>query len=297
MRKKLMLASFAPVVSFAIVAHAAPAQFRGSDTLFGAVTDAINQLGLENELAYLGGGSGLGETAVSQGAQGIAPMSRAPTAQAIAAAAARGITLTPNVVGLDGVSLFVKASESVKQADIPTLRNVFAGADGTGSSEACAAPARIKDWSAFPGSGKRGPLTAFRRNDDSGTTDAFKNLVGIKAFCSDVVIKASTADIAAETSTNPGAIGYAGASATREGQNRALAIAATAAGPYVVPGEDTVRDFTYPLARRLYLVVASGAHAPSAAEQTLLDNLLDRSFFDPILTANDFVTCAESGCP
>src|SRR5262245_50885254 len=125
MKKKILLASFAPVVSFAIVAHAAPEQFRGSDTLFGAVTGAINQLGLEHELAYLGGGTGLGETAISQGNQGIAPMSRAPMAQAIAAAAARGIKITPNVVGLDGVSLFVKASETVKQADIPTLRNVF----------------------------------------------------------------------------------------------------------------------------------------------------------------------------
>ena len=50
----------------------APAQLRGSDTLFGAITDAVNQSGLQSEIQYLGGGSGLGEAGLRAGTQGIA---------------------------------------------------------------------------------------------------------------------------------------------------------------------------------------------------------------------------------
>lgn len=43
-------------------------KFKGSDTLFGAITDSINQLGIQAELQYVGGGSGQGAPTVNHGA-------------------------------------------------------------------------------------------------------------------------------------------------------------------------------------------------------------------------------------
>ena len=73
-------------------AFADTASFKGSDTLFGVTTDAINLSGLATEIQYVGGGSGLGEAGLLEGTQGIAPMSRAPSAAALATAATKGIT-------------------------------------------------------------------------------------------------------------------------------------------------------------------------------------------------------------
>ncbi len=272
----------------AITAQAAtgPAQLRGSDTLFGAVTDAVNQSGLSTEIQYLGGGSGLGEAGLRAGTQGIAPMSRALSSAAIEDLQNQGVTPVQNVIGLDGVAVFVKATDaSVTHIDIPTLKAIFT--------------CTITDWSGVPGSGKTGPIAVYRRNDDSGTTDTFKSLVGITAFGACATPLATTADIAATTSTDPNAIAYAGLSAERP-ENKALAVAKSAGSPFVAPGIATIRNFSYPLARRLYVNSVADGRTPSASEQALLDLILDRSFMDPILIANEFVTCpavADGGCP
>jgi phosphate transport system substrate-binding protein len=295
--KKIAMIPFFLVTSVAALAHADSETLKGSDTLFAPLTDAIHQLGLDAELHYAGGGSGQGEAALLAGAQGLAPMSKPISAQALQTAASDQLTITENVVGLDGVAVFVKSSEPALQISLSVLRSIFGGEDGSGSAAACAAATRVLDWSAVPGSGKTGAIQAFRRNDDSGTTDTFKHLVGLKGFCADVAVLSTTSEIAQETSTNPAAIGYAGLSGERAGSNRALAVGKDEAGPFVAPSVGTIRDFSYPLSRRLYIYVVGGTRVPSAAEKTLLDAVLHRSFFDPILVANDFVACAPTGCP
>ncbi|MET0343105.1 MAG: substrate-binding domain-containing protein [Polyangiales bacterium] len=263
----------------------APAQLRGSDTLFGVVTQAIGVLGLDTELTYTGGGSGLGETGLRSGTQGIAPMSRALSAAGLQDLQGQGVTPVQHVIGLDGVAVFVKRSEALAQIDLSTLRAIFA--------------CEITDWSAVPGAGKRGAIAVYRRNDASGTTDTFKTLVGVSTFGACATVLESTADLATVTSTNASAIGYSGLSGERA-DNKAIAVGAAAAGPFVAPSATTIRNFSYPLSRRLYVNAVSGARVPSEAEQLLLGELTNRSFLDPILTANEFVTClpaAQGGCP
>lgn len=284
--KKLSVVAFLGSSLAASSVYAQPAQFRGSDTLFGVITDAINQAGLQTQLQYTGGGTGLGESGLRAGTQGIAPMSRALSSAAVDDLQNQGVTPVQNVIGLDGVSLFVKRTNTtLTQLDIPTIRSIYT--------------CTITDWSAVPGSGKTGTIAVFRRNDDSGTTDVFRTLVGITTFGSCVTALATTVDIANTTATNPNAIGYAGL-AGEVPDNKPLAIARTASDPAIAPSTATIRDFSYPLARRLYVNSVADGRVPSADEQALLDVVLDRSFLDPILIANEFVTCladADGGCP
>jgi phosphate transport system substrate-binding protein len=267
-------------------ANAQPAQLRGSDTLREVVVQAISDAGLGSVLTYVGGGSGTGETGLVNGTQGIAPMSRALNTAAINNLLNQGVTPVQHVIGLDGVSLFVESTNTgFTGLDIATIKSIFT----------CA----ITDWANVPNSGKTGPIAAYRRDDASGTTDTFKTLVGVTTFGACVTVVATTEDIATHTSTEDNAIGYAGLSGKVDG-NKEVAVAATATSTAVAPTVETIRDFSYPLARRLYVNSVADGRFPSDDEQALLDAMSDRGFLDPILTRFGFVTCladADGGCP
>ncbi|MBC7977307.1 MAG: substrate-binding domain-containing protein [Myxococcales bacterium] len=285
---KFSIAGLLVGLTFAVPhAHAQVAQLRGSDTLFDVVGDSINQSGLQTELQYLGGGSGLGETGLRTGTQGIAPMSRALNNAAIIDLQNQGVTPVQHVIGLDGVSLFVRSTNTtLTRIDIPTLRSIYT--------------CQITNWSNVPNSGgKTGVINAFRRNDASGTTDTFKTLVGITTFGACVTVVNTTQDISTATATDANAIGYAGLSGEVAG-NKPLAVSRTLTSTAVAPTAATIRAFSYPLARRLFLNTVADGRFPSDAEQALLDVMLDRSFLDPILTAREFITCppvSAGGCP
>ncbi len=290
MKNLTVVGLVAGLTAAATAAHAQTAELRGSDTLFGVVTDAINTAGLDPVLRYVGGGSGGGETAMVNGAQGIAPMSRALSANAISALQGQGVTPVQSVIGLDAVSMWVKADSGAMSIDIPTIRAIYS--------------CQITDWSQVPNSGKVGTISVFARNGLSGTTDTFKTLIGGLpattngnanwAACVHEV--AQTTEVADATSTDLNAIGFSGLSAGRPGANRALAVAANATSTAILPTEDNIRAFSYPLSRRLFVNSVSGGRTPSADEQSLLDVMLDRSFLDPILVRNEFVTCPAT-CP
>lgn len=247
---------------------------RGSDTLAGVMTDAIIQSGLQNDLSYQGGGSSLGEKAIIAKEQGLAAMSRAFKSEALAEASANGITPVDHVIGLDGVAVFVNASNAQAGLTISDLKNIFT----------CA----VTTWEQLPGSTRTGAIRVLRRNDASGTTDTFKSLVGISSFGPCVTVMTETDEIAVATSEDADALAFAGLSARRDG-NTMLAIGKTQ-GTEVQPTVANIRSGKYPLARALHVYEASGALTPSAAEKRLLERVLDRSFMDQILQDHDFIT-------
>lgn len=266
------------LLSMALVAPAALAQthsLRGSDTLAGVMTDAIVAAGLDGRVAYLGGGSTLGESSLVGREQGISPMSRLFKQAALDAASATGISPVAHVIGLDGVGVFINAGNGTAKLSLGQLKAIFT----------CA----LTQWQDIPGSGLAGPIRVVRRNDSSGTTDTFKSLVGISQFGACAMPLAETADIAEVTASDATAIGYAGMTARRDG-NRAAAVASSDAALGVLPTVATIRSKAYPLARELYVYEATGSHRPNELEATLLGYLLDRSFMDPILQDNDFYT-------
>lgn len=270
--KKLSLVLIAMFSSFAF---AQKSVFAGSDTLGGAITDAIVQAGMESQISYIGGGSGNGEKGLISGDQGIAPMSREISPAALQQLSAKSVTVTPLVLALDGLSIFVKGSNPIPQLDLPTIVKIYT--------------CEITKWEQIPGSNVAGALKVYARNAASGTTDAFKHFTGLKSFGACVTTVNETADISDVTSRDPLALGYSGLSGTTA-NNRSVAIAARAGSPAVLPTTATVRDFSYPMARRLYVYVVSGAANPKAVEQNFLSYISDRSFMDPIMQAHDFIT-------
>lgn len=264
----------AAVISFAVSAQAKH-QFAGSDTLAGLMTDAIIQAGMDQAIAYSGGGSGLGEKGLATGDQGIAPMSRELKADVAAQLAAQGVNVKAHVIALDGLSLFVKKDNNLPSLDIATIVRIFT--------------CEYTQWEQIKGSNQKGQINAFRRNDNSGTTDAFKTMTGLKNFGACVRALNETADIAEITSRDIKAIGYSGLSGTTA-ENRSVSVSKDAATAAVAPSTKTIRNFSYPLARKLYVYEVTGARTANESEKQLLDSVLDRSFMDPIVQSHEFIT-------
>ncbi len=264
------------LLAMAFNANAQPKQvFAGSDTLAGAITDAIIQAGLDQSLSYAGGGSGNGEKNLVSGDQGIAPMSRELKPEALQALQAQGNNVVAHVLALDGISMFVQKGNATPSLDVQTVTKIYT--------------CEFTRWEQIPGSGIKGDIHAFRRNDASGTTDAFKHFTGIKTFGACVVAVNETADISDKTSRDVLAIGYAGLSG-KVNDNHALALAAKAGNAAILPTTATIRNFSYPFARKLYVYEITGKRKANDAEQTLLSSITDRSFMDPIMQAHEFIT-------
>src|SRR5262245_8086254 len=94
-------------------ANAAVYSFQGSDTLAAVMSDAIIASGMNGEIGYTGGGSGKGEAAMVAGEQGIAPMSREVTADAIEKGRAAGVSFVARVIALDGLGIFVNRANAL----------------------------------------------------------------------------------------------------------------------------------------------------------------------------------------
>lgn len=248
--------------------------FSGSDTLGGVMTDAIIAAGMDSQIQYIGGGSGLAEKGLVTGDQNIGPMSREIKPEVVNELKARGLDVVPHVIALDGIALFVKSSSPVSALDLPTVTRIFT--------------CEITQWEQIPGSNLRGQIRVVRRNDASGTTDAFKHFTGLKNFGACVTILNETADIAEATARDGLTIGYAGLSG-KIADNKTLAISRAAGSPAILPNTTTVRDFSYPMARNLYVYEIVGREL-SQPEADLMSYVTDRSFLDPIVQSHEFIT-------
>src|SRR5664280_2148896 len=124
MKKTYLIASFLVVGAGAISASAL--DLKGSDTLFTISTDVITAKQFPNPpnpvpwapvagLNYIGGGSGTGETAMLNGTQQIAPMSRFLNSVCTGTAASP-TTSEGLVIALDGVSLIMNGTTGASSA-------------------------------------------------------------------------------------------------------------------------------------------------------------------------------------
>jgi phosphate transport system substrate-binding protein len=74
-------------------------------------------------------------------------------------------------------------------------------------------------------------------------------------FFPDTLLMPSSEGISTEVRQNPNALGYDGLGYVTPDQ-KVIAVARDADGPYVLPGIDTVNDGTYPISRPLYMYTA-----------------------------------------
>ncbi len=218
---------------------------KGSDTMVNlalAWAEAYMAGHPEVSISVSGGGSGTGLTAVLNGTADIADASREAKAEELEAAQANGISLTEFVAAYDAIAVVVHPSNPVSGLTLQQLSDIYRG--------------RITNWRQVGGEDR--PIVLLSRESNSGTYVYFLEHVvrlGQKVdwlFSADALLMPSSEGISAEVRQNPNAIGYDGMGYVTADQ-KVLAVAAAAGGPYVLPSAQTVKDGSYPIARKLYM--------------------------------------------
>ena len=196
-----------------------------------------------------GGGSGTGIAALINGTTEIAQASRSmKDAEKSQAEQRSRRSVEERIVARDGVTVYVHGTNPVAGLTIPQLREIYTGA--------------VTNWNQLGGPDRE--IVVYGRESSSGTYVFFKEeVLGGADFAPKTQTLPGTAAVADAVGQDPAGIGYGGY-AYGVGI-RHVPIAREAGQPPVEPGEATVRDGSYPLARPLYWYTLSPL-SPVASE-------------------------------
>jgi len=245
----------------AAAAQQAAFQDTGSDTLVNLALAWAERYMSENpqvRISVTGGGSGTGIAALINGTVQIANASREMSAEEIVEAEKNGISPVRFTVALDAIAVVANLRNPVQGLTLQQLSDMYTG--------------KITRWSDV--GGVDGPVVLLSRESNSGTYVYFLEQVvrlgnsrSKSLFSPETLLMPSSQGIGTEVQQNPNAIGYDGLGYVTAEQ-KTIAVARTAAGPYVLPSVKTVLDKTYPVSRPLYMYTAG---APTGAVKKYLD--------------------------
>lgn len=222
---------------------------KGSDTMVNlalAWAEEYVDLNPEVRISVTGGGSGTGIAALINGTVDIANASREMKPVEIEAAESRGISPVEFEVARDAIAVVVHLSNPVDRLTFQQISDIYTG--------------EITNWRQVGGEDR--PIVLLSRESNSGTYVFFlENVVRMgdpesdRLFSPGALLMPSSEGITAEVNENPNAIGYDGLGYVTPEQ-KVVAVARDASGPYVLPSVETVKDGLYPIARPLHVYTA-----------------------------------------
>jgi phosphate transport system substrate-binding protein len=237
---------------------------KGSDTLVNlalAWAETYMAARPEVRISVTGGGSGTGIAAMINGTVDIANASRTMKPEEFDAAEANGITPVEFVVARDAIAVVVHPSNPVDRLTLQQISDMYTG--------------RITNWSQVGGEDR--PIVLLSRESNSGTYVYFlENVIRLGdresdlLFFPDTLLMPSSEGISTEVRQNPNAIGYDGLGYVTHDQ-KVIAVARDASGPFVLPSVETVNDGSYPISRPLFMYTAG---EPTGAVQEYLNWIL-----------------------
>jgi phosphate transport system substrate-binding protein len=190
-------------------------------------------------------GSGNGAKSLINGTCDIADMSRFMKDTEVKAALEKGVIPFPHVVAMDGVSVIVHPSNSVKALTVEQVRDIYTG--------------KVTNWRQLGGANRE--IVVISRDTNSGTYETFETKVmkGERMAASTEYVGSNGA-VRQRVQSTPAAVGYVGLGFV-DRTVKALEI------NKIYPDVATVRSGTYPIARELYMftpgppVLGSHVHA------------------------------------
>jgi phosphate transport system substrate-binding protein len=238
---------------------------KGSDTLVNlalAWAEAYTEVRPEVRISVTGGGSGTGIAALINGTADIANASRSIKPEEIAEAEANGVTPVEFVVARDAIAVVVNPENPVSELTLQQISDMYTN--------------KITNWRQLGGEDR--PIVLLSRESNSGTYVYFlENVVRMGEkdssllFSPNTLLLPSSEGISAEIRQNPNAIGYDGLGYVTPDQ-KVIAVAQRAGGPYVLPSILTVNDGSYPISRPLYMYTPG---QPTGEIQTYLEWVLN----------------------
>ena len=186
-----------------------------------------------------GGGSGTGIAALINGTTDVCMSSRPMKEPEKLKLRDRFQTRPHEIpVAKDGLSVYVHATNPVKELTLDQLRDVYLG--------------KTTNWKALGGPDEA--ITLYGRENSSGTYVYFKDtILKGRDFAPRTQTLPGTAAVVNAVARDPHGIGYGGAAYAKGVRDLALSFAP--GKPAVAPTAATVADGTYPLTRHLYFYV------------------------------------------
>lgn len=222
-------------------------QIKGSDTLVNLVqrlSEVYMEKNPDNYVAVTGGGSGVGIAALISNRVAVADASRPMKDKEYATAQKNGVLPVEIVIGIDGLSVIINASNPIKSLTIDQLGAMFRG--------------DVTNWKEVGGPNL--PISLYGRQANSGTYDFFmEHVLGNKNYSQRMKQMNGNAQIVEGIKVDKAGIGYVGIGYVFNDKGKVrdgitvLEVAKDARSKPVTPlVAANVKSGAYPIARALF---------------------------------------------
>lgn len=258
MKNLTKFALVAAVLASPLAAQAGSITVKGSDTmvLLGQRwAEAYMAKNAATSIQVTGGGSGTGISALINGTTDVCQASRSMKDDEKSKLRDRyNTTGTEIPVARDGLSVYVNASNPVKELTLDQLRLIFTG--------------KVTNWKELGGNDAK--IIVYSRENSSGTYVFFKEHVLKNAdYTARAQSMPGTAAVVNAVAKEKNSIGYGGAAYAKG--IHVLLIKKDAGSPGVTPDLAHVQDGTYPLSRPLFFYLRN---KPTGEIKTFVDWVL-----------------------
>ena len=219
-------------------AAAVSVTIKGSDTVLPlAQKEAEDLMKADSNISVtvVGGGSGVGITALLDGTTDIAMASRDLKTEEKLKFSEGKKDIEQVIIAFDALSVIVNPNNKVSQLTREQLEKIFTG--------------EIKNWKEVGGDDEK--IVAYSRESSSGTYEFFKEeVMEKKNYANDILSLPATGAIVQAVSQTKGAIGYIGlAYETKEVKGIEVSYDGKT---FVAPSVASAKDKSYPISRPLF---------------------------------------------
>jgi len=256
-KKFAVIAIFLGLIGFAFAPAADRITVKGSDTMVILAqkwAEVYMKSNPNTAIQVTGGGSGVGISALINGATDIANASRKMKPTEKDKLKARYNTLGVEVAcAKDGITVYLHPSNKVKELSIKQLSEIFKG--------------NIKNWKEVGGADA--DIKLYGRENSSGTYTFFQENVVKGDYASSCQTLPGTAAVVNAVKKDPNGIGYGGA-AYAEGIEICKVKKDDNSPAYIATAE-TIKTGEYPITRYLYMYLKN---KPTGAMKSYIDWIL-----------------------
>ncbi|WP_223808705.1 phosphate ABC transporter substrate-binding protein [Rufibacter hautae] len=243
---------------------------KGSDTVLPLAQQEAEKFMGKNQgaaITVVGGGTGVGLSAMQEGTTDIAMASRSLKTEEKLKLKGAKKDVKEALIAYDALSIIVHPSNKVSQLTREQLEGIFTG--------------KISNWKEVGGADEK--IVPYSRETSSGTYEFFKeHVMDKKNYANGILMMPATGSIVQSVSQTKGAIGYIGlAYETKE--VKALSVSYDQGKTFVAPSLEAAKNKTYPISRPLFFFYDATSEAKV------------KPFVDYVLSAEGQQTVQEIG--
>lgn len=212
---------------------------KGSDTVLPLAQMESEKLMKKDSsvtVSVVGGGTGVGITALLEGTTDIAMASRDLKTEETLKFKEAKIDVVKALIAYDALSVVVHPDNKIGQLTREQIEKIYTG--------------EIKNWKDLGGEDLK--IVAYSRESSSGTYEYFKEeVLDDKNYATDILSMPATGAIVQSVSQTKGAIGYIGL-AYQTKSVKQISVSYDQGKTFVAPSVEAAKDKSYPISRPLF---------------------------------------------